>query len=165
MKKLFKQIGTALGLLSVIALPVLADMEVTTLTGGTPVNLFDTGKIIDNITVLATTTNVTTLKAYDSSTSTTNIVHAAYTSYSSYSTNWSVTFTNESGLLVTNSFTGRYTAPVANAAVTNERPKAVTLAVPGSAQLSKDVTLLLTRGLTLVSDKDCVVTVTYRPTQ
>lgn len=162
MKKL---ILSTLSALVLMVLPVFADMEVTTLTGGTPVNLLSTSKIIDNITVLATTTNVTTLKCYDSSTSTTNIVRAAYTSYASYSTNWSTVFTNESGLLVTNSFTGRYTAPTANSAITNERPKVAVLAVPGSAQLNKDVTLLLTRGLTLLSDKDCVVTVTYRNVQ
>jgi hypothetical protein len=144
---------------------VFADMEVVSLTGGTPDNIFDSGKIIDNITVLASTTNTTILKGYDSSTTTTNVVRAAYTSYASYSTNYSVTFTNASGLLVTNSFTGTYTAPTSNSAVTNERPKCVTLAVPGSAQLSRDLTLLTTRGLTLLSDKDCVVTITYRPTQ
>lgn len=149
--------------LFVLASTMFAQTAVSAVTGGTAVNLLSTGGyIIDSITFTATTTNNTTVKFYDSSSTATNIVRAAYTSYSSYSTNFDSVFTNEAGILVTNTFVGRYTYPTSVSAVTNERPKLTTIVVPASGQRTKDTTIINARGLTLLSDYDGIVEVTYR---
>lgn len=154
--------------LSLIAAVVLSfsasaqQMEVVELAANTVSNLLSTPKIIDNITVLATTTNNTIVKFYDSSAVSTSIVRAAYTRYASYATNYNVVFTNAAGLLVTNTFVGRFTAPTDVSAVTNERPKVLTLVIPASSQVSQDVTIQTLRGLTAVPTYGAIVTVTYR---
>ncbi len=135
-------------------------------TGGTVANLLSTGGVIvDSITFTATTATNTTVKLYDSSTAGTNIVRAAYTSYASYATNFSTVFTNESGILVTNSFDGRWTYPTAVSAVTNERPKVLNFVVPGSGQRTKDTIWSPSRGITILTSNDGIVEVTYRTQQ
>lgn len=141
------------------------NVEVFTLTSATVSNLFSAPRIIQNVTILATTTNNTTVKFYDSSNASTSIVRAAYTSYSSYATNYDVVFTNSAGLLVTNTFDGIYTSSTSNSAVTNERPRVGVITVPASSQLSLDTQWQTIRGLSALPSANCIVTVTYRTTQ
>ena len=143
-------------------LNIRADEVVSATVANTPLNLLATGKVIENITFTATTAAITTLKVYDAATATTNYIQAAYSSYASYSTNFNVVFTNSAGLLVTNTFAGIYTGPTAVSAVTNQRPRLVTIVVPASSIRSKDVQIQTSLGLTVVSDIAGIVEVTYR---
>lgn len=136
------------------------------ITGGTVANLLASGGVIvDSITFTATTATNTTVKLYDSSAATTNVVRAAYTSYASYATNFDTVFTNESGILVTNTFDGRWTYPTAVSAVTNERPKVLNFVVPASGQRTKDTIWSPARGITILTSNDGIVEVTYRSQQ
>ena len=157
MKALFTSILLVVSLVS-----TFAATEVFSLTNGTERVLLSSPKIIDNIAVLATTANNTTVKFYDAATATTNFVQAAYTRYTSYATNFTSTFTNSLGVLVTNTYAGVYRAPVAVGAATNEMTKITTIMVPASALLTRDTTIQTVKGLVALSDQDAVVTVTYR---
>ena len=77
------------------------------------------------------------------------------------STNFSNVFTNEASVLVTNSYSGWYTVPVAVAAATNSRPIFYTIMAPGSSITSKDLRLGTLTGLAAVPDQDCTVAITY----
>lgn len=135
--------------------------EVFNLTAGTPLNLLAVPAVVSHFSVINSSTNVAILRFYDSATNTTNYVQAPYVSYSSYATNFDVVFTNQTGVLVTNTFKGLYTAPTSNAASTNTRPVIYTLGVPGSGAAEKDVRILPIRGLTALSTQDAVVSVTH----
>ena len=150
------------GVLLLAATSAQAAVEVFALTNNTARSLFTRGVTVENISVLASTSTNTTVKFYDSATTTTNYVQAAYTGYTSYSTNITQVFTNTAGILITNTISGTYRAPTAVALATNELTKAQILMVPGSSLLSRDVgNQLYTRGITAVSDQDCLVTITY----
>lgn len=158
-----KKLITLFSVLVLAITSLFAQSVSSAVTGGTVLNLISTsGVIIDSITFTATTTNNTTVKFYDSSTTATNIVRAAYSRYASYTTNYDQVWTNESGLLVTNTFDGRYTYPTSVAAVTNERPKLFTLVVVAGSQRTKETVLIPGRGLTLLSDYAGIVEVNYR---
>lgn len=156
-----KFLNIILGLL-LSASAVFADNTVTVLTANTAANIYAANRIIDEIAVTATSANVTTVNFYDSATSATNYTRTAYTGYTSYATNFTTIFTNESGVLVTNSFSGVYTAPVAVAGGATVLPKLQTIIVPGSALRVKAVQLQTIRGLTAMADQNCIVEVTYR---
>lgn len=157
MKKLISVLALFAGLYT-----ARADMNVFTITNGTPTLLLSGAKIVDNIVVLNSSTNTATVRFYDSSTADTNVVRAAYTRYTTISTNFDSVFTNTAGVLVTNTFAGVYKAPVAVSAVTNARPVIQAIAVPASTTASKDTHIQTIRGLILLSDQDVVVTVDYR---
>lgn len=140
-----------------------ADNLVIPVTANVVSNLFANGKTIDSITVTATTTNITTFKFYDSSNTSTTIVRAAYQNWASYATNFSTVFTNEANLLVTNTFTGRWTYPTTVSAVTNSRPAIVTLVAPGSSLRTQDLRLLTLHGLNVIPDQNGIVEIEYRP--
>lgn len=158
MKKLISLLIAAL----FCTVAVRADSIVYPLTANTVSNLFSSGKIIDNITVTASTTNITTLKFYDSSNTSTTYVQAAYVRYANYATNYSVVFTNEANVVLTNSFSGIYTYPTSVSIATNTIPILQTIVVPASAQRSKDVNISTLRGLNVVPNYDAIVEVTYR---
>lgn len=158
MKKL---ITLALALLT-ITFAARADSIAITLTANVVSNLFTSGKIIDNITFTATSTNITTAKFFDSSNTSTTIVQAAYDNYAHYNTNITYVFTNEAGLLVTNNFIGVWVYPTTVSASTNTRPTLQTIVVPGSATRSKDVRILTLHGLNVVANQAGIVEVTYR---
>ncbi len=161
MKKLFTSIALAMALV----VPVLADTFVVPLTANVVSNAFASTKLITSIAILATTTNNTKVQFYDASTTDTNYIQAAYTSYVSYATNYDVIFTNSASILVTNTFRGRYTAPVVNAGSTNERPKILTVTVPASSLYNADVQLHPIRGISLLSPYAAIVTLTYENPQ
>lgn len=163
MKKL---INVMLGLFLTASVAVAQVTISQSITGGTVANLLASGGVIvDSITFTATTATNTVVKLYDSSTATTNIVRAAYTSYASYATNFDTVFTNESGILVTNTFDGRWTYPTAVSATTNERPKVLNFVVPASGQRTKDTIWSPARGITILTSNDGIVEVTYRTQQ
>lgn len=141
----------------------LADgVALTSLTSGAASNLLSGVYIVDQISVVATTTNITTLKFYDSSTTATSYVAAAYTKYTGYATNFSNVFTNENSLLVTNTYAGWYTGATSVGAATNTRPVVYSIVAPASSILTKDVKIQTIRGLTVVPNQDCQVILTYR---
>ncbi len=135
---------------------------VNTLTGGTPVNVFSTPQLVDDITITATSTNVTTVRVYDAPTSSTNIVQAAYVRYASYNTNIVQVYTNENNVVLTNTFSGIYTYPISVSVSTNQRPVIATLVIPGSGTRTKSVRLVLTKGMTVLSDQNAILETDYR---
>lgn len=152
-------------ILALAALTVSVNAQKSTaITVGSAVvsNIFSSPKIIEELSITATTTNTTTVKFYDSANTTTTRVLAAYTSYSSFSTNITTITTNESGLLLTNSVSGIFTYPVSNAASTNELPRIYTTIVPGSTTRVRDVTLQTIRGLSVYPSAGVIVEVVYR---
>jgi hypothetical protein len=158
MKKLFFSLLLALSVIGAKADAVV----IVPLTAGVVSNIVSGSYLVDNITLISTTTNLTTAKFYDAATAITNIVRAAYTSYAGYATNYTVVFTNSATVLVTNTYSGWYTAPTSNAAVTNSRPVVYTIQSPGSSITSKDLLIGTIKGLSVVSDQDAQVAVTYR---
>lgn len=157
-----------LSLALLLTLPLFAQaqrsqlMVATALAANTSSNVLAAASIIDNFVVLNSTTNIVTVNFYDSNTTATNYTQAAYTSYSTYATNFSVVFTNQTGVLVTNTFVGAYTGPTANSASTNTRPLVTSLIVPASSVLNKDVTLQVMKGLTAQPDGAVRLITTYR---
>ena len=163
MKKL---INVMLGLFLTASMAVAQVTISQSITGGTAANLLAAGGVVvDSITFTATTSTNTTVKLYDSSTTSTNYVATAYTRWASYATNFDTVFTNESGILVTNTFSGRWTYPTSVSAATNERPKVMNFVVPGSGQRTKDTIWTPARGITILTSNDGIVEVTYRTQQ
>ena len=160
MKKLFLLIAALACLTS-----AFADSAVSTLTANTAANILATPKAIDSITVTATTTNITTVRFYDSSTTSTTLVQAAYQRWASYQTNYSTVFTNEANLLVTNTFRGTWTYPTSVSVATNARPAILTLIIPASSQRTKIGNLLTIQGLTAQANQDAIVEVDYKANQ
>lgn len=155
-------------LLSVILLAVSlvvskADgLSLVSCAANTASNLVAGAYVVLNLTVLNATTNIATIKFYDSANTTTTAVKAAYTKYTGYSTNFSVIYTNENSVLVTNTYAGWYTAPVAVDAVTNSLPPIYTIMVPASSSVSRDLTLVTMKGLTAVPNQAVTVATTYK---
>lgn len=148
-----------------VSLQAQQSMTLTPLAANTVSNILAAGAIIDNLTVINSTTNNATLDFFDTSNTATTYVQQAYSAFSSYATNFTVIWTNASGSLVTNTFSGIYTAPSAVALGTNTRPKVITLVIPASAVLNKDVRLQVVRGLAAVGNQDLTLTTTYRKPQ
>lgn len=128
----------------------------------TPVTVLTGGKYtIKSILFLPTSTNGT-IWAYDSASNLTNYVQPAYTSYAKYATNYSVTFTNAAGIVMTNTFVGEAILPTSVGASTNERPK---ILGPGlyttSGRTFSDLRLQPALGLTFYSSAAGNVEVVY----
>ena len=158
---------TLLSLFAALAFSAVsfADSAVTVLTANTASNILSSAKIVDGITVTATSTNITTIRFYDSSTTSTTLVQAAYQRWSSYQTNYASVFTNEAGILITNTFRGTWTYPTSVSVATNAKPTLVTIIVPASSQRTKTIQLLTQKGLTAQADQDAIVEVDYRNSQ
>ena len=155
-------------LAGLLALPCLVAQTYTsaTLVANTPQALITTPATISLLTVTATTAAVTTFKFYDNNDATaarTNVVYAATTSPLQYSTNWSSVYTNTAGVLLTNTFSGLYTTTTVVTAVTNERPRIITITVPASAQRTVTVSRQLAHGLVVQSSPAGIVEVEYEP--
>lgn len=140
---------------------------VANLTYNTPTNLLAGGKytILEVLFQNAHATN-STIKFYDSATSSTNYVQAAYTAYSSYSTNYSTTFTNTAGIVITNTWTGTYRSSSSVSAVTNERPAVLgPFFIQASATTTvSDLAVSPNLGLTVYSGATGTLQITYRET-
>jgi len=148
----------AIALLCIVS--VKADSVVVTATAGAATVVSTNHITVSDITVTASTTNVTTVRFFDSQ-SLTTYVQAAYTSFASYATNFSQIFTNESGVLITNTFTGVATLPTAVSVATNTIPTLYTIIVPASAQRTKIVRIQTMRGLVAVASSEAIIEVDY----
>lgn len=135
-----------------------------TIATATPTNILSGGKYVITDILFFNGTNVTTsTKLYDSTGVTTNYVQGAYTNYSTISTNWSTTFTNATGIIVTNTFTGITHVPTANAASTNELPAKFLFLTAGSG--SRQVSGLAiqpARGIVVYSTGPGTLEIGYR---
>lgn len=136
-------------------------MSVKALPAATATSVLTASAILDNITIINATTNTVTVDFFDSATTSTTMVQAAYTTYASYATNFNVVFTNQNDVLVTNTFSGIYTYPTVVAVATNTRPK-MTVVIPASSTLNKDVKAQVMKGLTAMSSDTTTLTLTYR---
>lgn len=146
-----------------------ADLStVQSVSATTPLTLVSGGNwLVKAVTwINANTTNTATIKFYDSSANVTSVVRAAYNSYTSYATNFSSTFTNTAGIIVTNTYAGIYTAATANTAVTNERPTVLgPWVIPVSATyVVDDFKYAPINGLTVYSTLAGTVQVDYERT-
>lgn len=159
MKKLFIIAALSLSLLSTIGQQA---MTLTSLTANTVSNVVAQACIIDNFTILNSTTNNARVDFFDAATAVTNYTQAAYTKYVTYSTNFNVVFTNTTGVLVTNTFVGLYTAPEAGTSGSIARAKVASLVIPANSTLNKDVKLQTVLGLTAVPDQSLTLITTYR---
>ncbi len=157
-----KKLLSLLLLAATLVLTKADGIALTSLTSGVASNLLAGSFVIQNLTIINTSTNINIVKFWDKGTATTNVVRQAYTGYASYATNFSTIFTNEAGLLITNSFAGLYTGPTVNSAVTNAAPIIYVIAAPPGVTISRDVTLMVTKGLTAVPQYDTTAVVTYK---
>lgn len=157
MKKLLISLCAAL-----LTFVSFADNVAVTVPADTATSLLTVPVITDEFTFTATTATTATVKIYDSATTTTNYVQATYVKYASYTTNISSVFTNENGVILTNTFSGLYTYPATVSAVTNSIPAILTVVIPGNTQRSKTIRLQVMRGLVAVSNGAVIVEVDYR---
>lgn len=158
MKKLF----LFLSLLALLTAKSKADNVAAIITAGSVSNLVSVPFIADEITVMATSTNLTIVRFYDTATTTTSYVQAATLSYSSYNTNYNEVFTNENGIVLTNTFSGLYTHSTVVSAATNSLPAVQTIILPGNSTYNKTVHLQAFRGVSVVPDNDIVVSLDFR---
>lgn len=145
------------------SLGVLAQTAVSTLTtGGTAYNILASPATISSITFTSTTTNPAVLYLFDTATTTTNYVQAAYTGVTSYATNWVNIWTNESGVLITNTFVGTWTGPTSVSAVTNTLPTVAAVVAAGNQTTVRNGTITAGVGITAVSSQPAILQINYR---
>ena len=125
-------------------------------------NLLTAPAIVDNFYVVNATTNAVTISMYDSGTTSTTNIQPAYISYSSWATNFTNIWVNSAGVTNSNIFSGIFTGPTTNAASTNTLPTISVLMVPASSVASKDVKLIVTKGIAVVADTNVTILTTYR---
>lgn len=146
-----------------LSLGVLAQTAVSTLTtGGTAYNILASPATISSITFTSTTTNPAVLYLFDTATTTTNYVQAAYTGVTSYATNWVNIWTNESGVLITNTFVGRWTGPTTVTATTNTLPTIAALVAAGNQTANRTGPVTATVGVTAVASGAGILQINYR---
>lgn len=137
-----------------------------TFATNTPVALLTTPSVIKGLTLTATTANATTFKFYDYDSATaarTNVVYAATTSPLQYSTNWTTLTTNSDGVIITNTFSGLYVTTTVVSAVTNERPRIITVTVPASSYRTLTLSKRVAYGLVGQANYAGLVEVEYDP--
>lgn len=141
---------------------------VSAVTAATPATLLTGGKytIVGLKFINANTTNSGQVWFYDTAAAATNYAKGAYTAYSSYATNYSTTFTNTGGIVITNTWTGTYRQATAVSAVTNEAPKMLgPFAIPVSSTTEIDAIAVAPNvGATVYSTVAGTLQVTYRTT-
>jgi hypothetical protein len=153
--------------LSVLFMGILAlgqDYTSAVTVANTPAVLVSAPAKLLSLTLTASTANITTFKFYDYNSATaarTNIIYAATVGYTAYTTNMTQVFTNEMGLVLTNTFAGLYREATVVAAVTNERPRVITMVVPASSQRTLTLSRQLRVGLVTQSDYAGIVEVEY----
>lgn len=158
-----KSILSYIVLLSLLATSALAQSFTTTaLTGATPASVATSRLRVVNVTATATTANNTTIYLYDSNSTNTYLIQPAYTAVTTYTTNFSTTFTNQNGVVVTNTFDGIYTATSTTAAATNEMTRRLTLIVPASSTRTYNVSIPVAFGVAALSDYNAVLELEYR---
>lgn len=166
MKFIHKFITAAL-LFITAAFSALGQADVTvssSVTAATPLTLLTGGGKyqIYNITFFNSTSAIASLRFYDSAGNSTSMVRGAYTSYETVATNWTSTFTNAEGIVITNTFNGVASVGTSVAATTNERPVQVNFSVVGSGTRTVNVSWLPALGATVYSTQPGVVEVGYK---
>ena len=165
---MFKYLVIVAALLFSVATARAADLTtVTAVSATTPATILTGGKyVITEIRFLnsSASSNAATVKFYDSAANDTNYVVGAYNSYSTITTNYSSTFTNAAGIVVTNTWSGSYLLATANAASTNERPAiAGPYAMPYlSNTLIDGIAIAPATGFTVYSTQAGTLQLTYR---
>jgi len=134
----------------------------TLTTGGTAYNVLANPSAISSFTFTSTSTNPAVLYLFDSATTTTNYVQAAYTGTTTYATNWALVWTNESDIVITNTFVGTWTGPTTVSATTNTLPVLAAAVAPGNGQSVRSVNINTTRGITAVASTPGILQINYR---
>lgn len=146
------------------SLSALGQTAVSVLTtGGTAYNVLAAPATISSISFTSTTTNPAVLYLFDTATTTTNYVQAAYSGVTSYATNMVTTWTNESGVVITNTFVGTFTTPTTVTATTNTLPVAVALVAAPNASVVRNGPVTMGVGLTAVASQPGILQINYRP--
>jgi len=150
-------------LIPFLALSALGQNAVASATtAATPVNLLSGRYIVDSIQLTANPGANTTFYFYDAASAITNIVRAAYTNVTSYTTNTTNTYISPEGYTNVTIVAGLYTVTTLTLAVTNERPRIYSGVVPAGGTSAKVWQRILALGLTVYTDQDALVEVTYR---
>ncbi len=172
--KLLKLILTAVALAALLKAPAAHAQNlsvVQSVSATTPLTVLTGGKyIVSEIRFInsSASSNAATVKFYDSASNDTNYVVQAATAYSTITTNYSTTFTNPAGIVITNTFSGVYTLGTAVSASTNERPNLlgpfVVPYAPTSPTIISGIAVAPYAGLTVYSTQAGTLQVTYRQT-
>lgn len=133
---------------------LLSAITPTTLISNVPV-------VVTKIYFKNSTATNATLKFYDSKNGVTNYVQPATVAYSLVDTNWSVVFTNATGIVITNTFEGIAQIGTTVAASTNEL-KGLTLLCLASGERTRETVWQPIRGVTVYSPVAGLVEITYR---
>lgn len=142
----------------VLGVSAQAQFSFTSVTGGTPANVFTNPVQLVSLTLTASTANNTTFQFWDLSDTNYTIVTPSYTAGLSYTTNWNNVYTNDlSGSLYTNTFSGIYTTTTTVAAATNTMPTMLTVIVPASGQRTVNLRYSAVRGIAVLSDYNGIV--------
>ncbi len=170
--KFLKFLLTAAALAVLLKAPAAHAQNLTTVqavSATTPLTVLTGGKyIVSEIRFInsSASSNAATVKFYDSASNDTNYVVQAATAYSTITTNYSTTFTNSSGIVVTNTFSGTYTLGTAVSASTNERPNLLgpflVPYAPTSPTIIGSIAVAPYAGLTVYSTQAGTIQVTYR---
>lgn len=145
---------------------VQAGSIATNVVAGTPLLLLSSGAYAIDSIVFFNTNAATTAQLwfYDASTAKTNYIRAATSTYTLGNVTNTTTFTNSSGIVITNiSYAvGRVTNAVTLA--TNELPRLSPLIVPAADALTvTSPTLVPSRGLVVYSTASGLINLTYEP--
>lgn len=115
---------------------------------------------------LPTGTNAV-LYFYDNNTNDIVYTNAAWVSRTTVSTNVSTVFTNQQGIVQTNSYPGQYTTLVTNAAATNTLPLMTSFSVPANSTQEQTLQVSAIKGAVVKLSTQVTnvsITVTYQPT-
>lgn len=134
---------------------LLSAITPTTLISNVPV-------VVTKIYFKNSTATNATIKFYDSINGGTNYVQPATVSYSTIATNWSTVFTNATGILITNTFTGVATVGTTVSASTNELKNGVSVLCLASGERTRETVWQPVRGVTVYSPVAGLVELTYR---
>lgn len=161
-------LGLCLALFTPVATKAADGYVAQTAAANTVSNILSAGGyLIKAITWINTSTNVATIKFYDTATTSTTMVQAAYTQFGTpYATNWVTTFTNSAGIVITNTTPGFYVPTTSVSTFTNERPKVLQLLVPASGQVVlTDINRSVSMGLSVLPNQAGTYLLTYSQLQ
>jgi len=163
--KLVKPTILSVGLIAVPAFAQSPDLSTSSpVTGNTPLTILSNGPntyVVTSVYFKNTQTTNATFWLYDSTGNGTNYVSSNYVSYATVSTNWVNVFTNATGIIITNTFTGIATVGTTNALSTNELPRRLQRVVLASGDRTIETVIQPVRGLTIYSTMAGLVELIY----
>jgi len=157
-----KKLLIALGLLSGVAYS--QNTTVVTVSSNVAAVVLDSKYTVTELKVINSESSVKTFNFYDTAAAT-NVdvwITPAWTEYIRYTTNMTSVFTNQTGVVVTNTFSGVYTAAVSHSASTNTYPTLLSVAVPASGSVTISRTIPLGFGLSVKANGAGAVQCTYQ---